>query len=164
VSTDELVEPRQASIAGRFARGYLRVCAVACWLFILFWPGMLVFDQVEQRWWVAALTILGFVLLMGLLGLVLWFEASSARADTERLLRDGRDAVAEILDVEVTDPGDGSADVARMQLRISGDDVPEFRAVYKETHDTKAYVVGARFNAVVDPSDNLFTLRPLKRR
>ena len=58
---------------------------------------------------------------------------------------------------------DGSADVAHMQLRISGDDVPEFRARYKETHD-KAHLVGARFNAVVDPSDNLFTLRPLKRR
>ncbi|KRC63356.1 hypothetical protein ASE12_00435 [Aeromicrobium sp. Root236] len=163
MSTDEVVTAKQASIAGRFARTYLRVCAVACWLFILFWPARLVFGQVEQSWWLATLTILGFVVLMGLLGLVLWFEAASAAADTERLLRDGRDAVAEILDVEVTDPGDGSADVARMQLRISGDDVPEFQAVCKETHD-KAYVVGARFNAVVDPSDNLFTLRPLKRR
>ena len=163
MSTDDVVTAKQASIAGRFARAYLRVCAVACWLFILFWPAMLVFDQVEQSWWVATLSILGFVVLMGLLGLVLWFEAGGAAADTERLLRDGRDAVAEIVDIEVIDPGDGSADVAHMQLRISGDDVPEFRAVCKETHD-KTYVVGARFNAVVDPSDNLFTLRPLKRR
>jgi len=164
MSTDEVVTARQASVAGRFARAYLRVCAVVCWLFILFWPAMLVLDQVEQPWWGAVLTILGFVVLMGLLGLVLWFEADGARDDTERLLRNGRDAVAEILDIEVADPGDGSADVARMQLRISGEDVPEFRAVCTETHDPKAYVVGARFHAVVDPSDNLFALRPLERR
>ncbi|KQV76172.1 hypothetical protein ASC61_14830 [Aeromicrobium sp. Root344] len=163
MSTDEVLTAKQASIAGPFARLFFRFNAIACWLFILFWPAMLVFDQVEQPWWGATLTIAGFVLVMGLLGSWIWYEADQARDDTRRLRRDGRDAIAEILDLEVTDPGDGSADVARMQLRISGEDVPGFRAVYRDDHD-KAYVVGAKFNAVVDPSDNLFTLRPLRRR
>lgn len=164
MSTDEVVTPRQASIAGRFARSYLRLCAVSCWLFILFFPAMLIFDQVEMPWWGAALSVIGLGLLMGLIGFVMWFEAAEASADTERLLHDGRDAVAEILDLEVTDPGDGSHDIARLQLRISGDQVPEFHAVYRDDHDKNAHVVGARFRAVVDPSDNLFTLKPLKRR
>jgi len=163
MSTDEVTAP-QASIAGPFARLFFRFNAIACWLFIAFWPAMLVFDQVEQPWWGAALTIAGFVLLMGLLGSWMWYEANRARDDTERLLRAGRDAIAEVIDLEVTDPGDGSHDVTRLQLRISGEDVPEFRAVYRDDHDEQAYVVGARFKAVVDPSDNLFTLRPLKRR
>ncbi len=163
MSTDEVVTAQQASIAGPFARLFFRFNAIACWLFILFWPAMLLFDQVEQPWWGAALTILGFVAVMGLLGSWMWHEANLARDDTERLLRDGRDAIAEIIDLEVTDPGDGSSDVARLQLRISGDEVPEFRAVYRDDHDKKAYVVGARLKAVVDPSDHLFTLVPLKR-
>lgn len=164
MSTDEVVAPRQASIAGRIARSYLWLCAVFCWAFILFFPAMLIFDQVNMPWWGAALSVIGVGILMGLLGFVMWYEADEARADTERLLRNGRDAIAEIIDLEVTDPGDGSSDVARLQLRISGEDVPEFRAVYRDDHDTKAYVVGARFKAVVDPSDNLFTLKPLNRR
>ncbi|KAA1399822.1 hypothetical protein [Aeromicrobium ginsengisoli] len=163
MSTDEVVTAKQASIAGPFARLFFRFNAIACWLFILFWPAMLIFDQVDQPWWGVALTIVGFVLVMGLLGAWMWFEANQARDDTERLLRGGHDATAEILGLEVTDPGDGSNDVARLQLRISGKDVPEFRAVNRDDHDKKAYVVGARFKAVVDPSDNLFTLRPLKR-
>jgi hypothetical protein len=164
MSVEDLAAPRQASIAGRFARSYVRLCAVSCWAYVVFWPAMLIFNKVEQSWWAAALTVIGVGLLMWLLGFVLWNHAGEARADTERLLRNGRDAIAEILDLEVTDPGDGSNDVARLQLRIAGDEVPEFRAVYRDDHDKEAYVVGARFKAVVDPSDNLFTLVTLKRR
>src|SRR5690349_16756987 len=90
MSTDEVTAP-QASIAGPFARLFFRFNAIACWLFIAFWPAMLVFDQVEQPWWGATLTIAGFVLLMGLLGSWMWYEANRARDDTERLLRAGRD-------------------------------------------------------------------------
>jgi hypothetical protein len=164
MSTGEVLNAKQASIAGRFARSYLRLSAVCCWLFILFFPAMLVFDQVDLPWWGAALSVIGLGLLMSLVGFVMWFEAGEARADTERLRRHGRDAIAEIVDLEVTDPGDGSNDVARLQLRISGDDVPEFRAVYRDDHDKNAYKIGARFKAVVDPSDNLFTLRILNTK
>lgn len=163
MSTNEVVAPRQASIAGPFARSYLRFCAVCCWLYILFFPAMLLFGQIDMPWWGATLSTIGVGLLMALLGFVMWHEADEASADTERLRRDGRDATAEIINLEVTDPGDGSNDVARLQLRISGEDVPEFDAVYREDHDQKAHVVGARFKAVVDPSDNLFTLKPLNR-
>jgi hypothetical protein len=161
MSTDEAITAKQASIGGRFLRFYARSTAILCWAFILFLPAYMILGDLDWRWWQIALAQIGITLLMLLLGLLMWSEASETKADTERLLRDGRDAVAEIVGLEVSDPGDGSRDVARLELRISGDDVPEFQAVYRTDHDKKMYRVGARFKAVVDPTDNLFTLRQL---
>jgi hypothetical protein len=163
VSTDEFVTAKQASISGGFARSWLRLSAVFCWLFILLVPAMAVFGEIEWSWWQLALAQILFTVVMLVVGFWAWFEADEAAADTKRLQRDGRDAIAEIIDLDVTDPGDGSHDVARLQLKISGEDVPEFHAVHRDAHDKKTYVIGARFKAVVDPSDNLFTLAVLKR-
>lgn len=159
MSTDEVVAPRQASIGGRFSRFYARLIAVLCWGFILFLPAYAVFGDLGWRWWQVALAQVGITLVALALGALMWSEASAQRADTERLQRTGRPAVAEILDLEVIDPGDGSHDVARMTLRIRGDDVPEFEAVYRVDHDKKLFRVGAHFKAIVDPADNLFTLK-----
>lgn len=135
--------------------------AVACWLFMGFFPVMLLTGQVDMPWWGAALATVGLALLMLVIGCVAWFSASEAKADTERLRRAGVPAVAEILSIEVIDPGDGSCDVSRMDLRIAGDGVPSFEAVCRMDHDKKTHRVGARFKAIVDPSDNLFTLQQL---
>lgn len=45
-------------------------------------------------------------------------------------------------------------------LRISGEDVPPFDATYRVRHRPE-HRVGARFEAVVDPTDNLFGLEPV---
>lgn len=161
MSTEETVTARQASIGGRFSRFVARCSAISCWMFILFLPGYVIFGDLGWSWWQVVLAQIGITLLALALGAWMWSEAAAEKADTERLRSVGRPAVAEILELEVTDPGDGSHDVARMTLRISGDDVPEFHAVYRVDHDKKLYRVGGRYKAVVDPSDNLFTLRPL---
>ncbi|WP_344771524.1 hypothetical protein [Aeromicrobium panaciterrae] len=161
MSTDEVMTPRQASIGGRFSRFYARFTAVLCWGFILFLPAYVIFGELGWRWWQVALAQVGITLVALALGALMWSEASAQRADTERLQRVGRPAVAEVLELEVIDPGDGSHDVARMTLRIRGDDVPEFEAVYRVDHNKELYRVGAHFAAIVDPADNLFTLQQI---
>lgn len=134
----------------------LRWCAVACWLSVL---GMVVMVfTTGVPWWAAVLVVV--VLLP--LGFAIWSDAGEHREDTERLLRAGRPAVAEVIDLELVDPGDGSADVAVLSLRISGDEVPSFEATYRGDADPD-FRPGARLYATVDPADNLFTLRPLRR-
>lgn len=110
----------------------------------------------DLPWWAAVL----FVIVLLPLGFAIWSDAAEHREDTERLLRAGRPAVAEVIDLELVDPGDGSADVAVLQLRISGEDVPPFEATYRGDKDP-ALRPGARLYATVDPADNLFTLRRL---
>lgn len=161
MSTGNAVRARQASVSGPLWRFVARACAILCWAFIAFLPAMLYFDQVSLPWWGATLGCLGLGLFMLASGLLLWSEATAARADTDRLQRQGRSAVAEVVGLEIIDPGDGSADVAQMELDIAGDGVPAFHAVYRVDHDENLYRVGACFKAVVDPSDNLFTLRRL---
>jgi hypothetical protein len=112
----------------------------------------------DLPWWAALLVVV--VLLP--LGFAIWFDAAEHREDTERLLRAGRPAVAEVIDLDLVDPGDGSADVAVLSLRISGDEVPPFETTYRGDADPD-FRPGARLHATVDPADNLFTLRPLRR-
>lgn len=161
MATDEVVIPRQASIGGRFSRFYARSTAIFCWSFILFLPAMAVFGEIDWSWWQLALGQIGLTLLMLLVGGWMWSEAKAEKSDTERLQRVGLEAVAEVIGVDITDPGDGSADIARVELQIASDGVPPFQAIYRTDQEIKRYVVGARFKAVVDPSDNLFTLKPL---
>ena len=147
---------RQASIGGVWARAMLRWCAVACWLTV---AGMAVMVfTAGVPWWAA---VLALVVLLPL-GFAIWHDAAEHREDTERLLRDGRPAVAEVIDLELVDPGDGSADVAVVRLRISGTEVPAFEATYRGDAEPSLRP-GARLHATVDPADNLFTLRPLRR-
>ena len=160
MGTEEAMAARQASIGGTFSQLFGRFCAISCWLGILYLPGLLLFGKIDWSWWLV-LGEIGLALLLLGLGFWAWSEASAEKADTGRLRRAGRPAVAEVLELEVIDPGDGSHDIARMTLQISGDDVPAFRAIYRVDHDTKLYRVGAHFKAVVDPTDNLFTLRAL---
>jgi hypothetical protein len=145
---------RQASFGGAGARVMLRWCAVTCWLAAVVTAVMAV--TTEFPWWACVLV----VVLMVPLGFALWSDATAHRADTERLLRAGRAAVAEVIDMELLDPGDGNADIAVLRLRISGDGVPPFETTYRGDHDPE-FRPGARLYATVDPADNLFTLRRL---
>ena len=163
MTTDEVVMPRQASIGDTFVRFYARLTAIFCWSFILFLPAMAVFGEIEWSWWQLALAQIGMTLLMGLLGMWMWTEASATKSDTERLQRAGHDAIAEVTAVEIIDPGDGSPDVARVTLQIAGSGVAPFQAVYRTDQDKSVFVVGAQLPAVVDPSDNLFTLKRVDR-
>ncbi|MDQ3788454.1 MAG: peptidase S8/S53 subtilisin kexin sedolisin, partial [Actinomycetota bacterium] len=90
---------RQASIGGVWTRVMLRYCAVACWLTVA--GGAVMVFTVDMPWWGAALIVLGLLLIMLPLGFVIWSDAAEHKSDTERLLRAGRPAVAEITGVEV---------------------------------------------------------------
>ena len=136
----------------------LRYCAVACWLTIA--GGTVMVFTVDMPWWAAVLIELGLLLIMLPLGFSIWSDAAEHKSDTERLLRAGRPAVAEITGVEVVTPDADSADVHVLTLRVTGDGVPEFEAKYRCDAD-KVNVVGTRLWATVDPADNLFTLRRL---
>ena len=149
---------RQASIGGVWARVMLRYCAVACWLTVA--GGTVMVFTVGMPWWAGVLTELGLLLIMLPLGFAIWSDAAEHKSDTERLLRAGRPAVAEITDVEVVSPDGESPDVHVLSLRISGDGVPPFEARYRCDLEP-GNVVGARLYATVDPADNLFTLRRL---
>jgi len=159
MTADEGVAARQASIGGPGARAGLRVCAVLCWLsvaalaVVVFTTGM--------PWWAGVLAGLTSLLVLLPLGFTLWDDAGRQREDTERLSRDGRHAVAEVLDVELVDPGDGGAHTAVVRLRLSGDGVPPFVATHRGDADP-VYRPGALLHATVDPSDNLFTLERLR--
>ncbi|MGW8850787.1 hypothetical protein ACWGNE_23800 [Streptomyces xiamenensis] len=150
---------RQASIGGAGSRFGHRAAAVQCWLSALVLTGLQITGQLGLGWWHAVITI-GVSLLLLLLGLTIWSSAAEQKLDTERLLRSGRPAVAEVLGVEVNEDSEGVPNIAVLELRISGTDVPEFVASYRTDH-APHFRTGARFHAVVDPSDNLFTLRPL---
>ncbi|MFT7837872.1 hypothetical protein Q5530_17185 [Saccharothrix sp. BKS2] len=156
----EGVTARQASFGGRGARLLLRWCAVSCWLVVPI-PAVVLFTT-DVPWW-AGVPIQALVLLLILpIGIALWFDADQHREDTGRLLRAGRPAVAEVVELELVDPGDGSADTAVLRLRISGDDVPPFEATYRGSADPE-FRPGALLHATVDPADNLFVLRNLHR-
>lgn len=159
MTAGEQAVARQATIGGRFLRGWLRGTAVFCWLFIGFFPAMVLTGEIDMSWWGSALVSAGLGLIMLLVGALVWSIAAEARHDTERLQRAGRVAVAEVLSVEVIDPGDGSSDIARMELTISGEGVPSFPAICRMDYDKHAHREGAKFVAIVDPSDNLFTLQ-----
>lgn len=150
---------RQASIGGVWTRVMLRYCAVGCWLTVA--GGAVMVFTVDMPWWSAVLMVLVLLLIVLPLGFVIWSDAAEHKADTERLLREGRPAIAEIIDVEVVRPDEDSADVHVLTLRISGDDVPPFEARYRCPLE-KRNVVGVRLHATVDPADNLFTLQPLR--
>ncbi|GAA2963875.1 hypothetical protein GCM10010483_03800 [Actinokineospora diospyrosa] len=131
---------------------------MACWLGVavttvaVFTTGM--------AWWTGALIEAAVVVFLLPLGFVLWSDAGEHKSDTERLLRDGKPATAEVVEVELVDPGDGSPDVAVLRLRISGADVPPFETTYRGDADPE-FRIGALLYATVDPADNLFTLRRL---
>lgn len=145
--------PRQATVGGALVHVGGRVIAVGCWLSAPVLPALAVFDGLHWAWSF-------FSPLMILSGLAIWSEAVKTKKDTARLRRSGRPAVAEIITAEQVDPGDGSADVSVLTVRITGPDVPPFEAPYSCDYDER-FRAGAHFKAVVDPSDNLFTLRPL---
>lgn len=50
--------------------------------------------------------------------------------------------------------------MAVLRLRISGERVPPFEGAYRSDNEA-VLQVGARLEAVVDPSENLFALRRL---
>lgn len=147
-------EARQASIGGFATQLAGRASGLVSWVGALVLPALSVFGTLPWAWSL-------FSPLLVLTGLLVWAEAVRTRQDTSRLRQSGRPAVAEVVAAERTDPGDGSPDVAVLTLRISGADVPSFGATYRCDHDAR-FKAGARFLAVVDPSDNLFTLRPLR--
>jgi hypothetical protein len=149
---------RQASTGGPWSRAFLRACAVLLWLAVAF---PLVFAA-ELPWWATVLATAVVAAAMVPLGLLLWSDADERKADTRRLRRACRPAVAEITDVEHVDSGDDTGTVVVLRLRISGDGVPPFAATYRGRPDDE-YRVGGLLCATVDPADNLFTLQPLRR-
>ncbi|MFD5895162.1 hypothetical protein [Streptomyces sp. NPDC060366] len=154
MTVDEGAESaRQANIGGAVPQVVGGVIAVVCWASAPVLPALAVFGDLHWAWSF-------FSLLMVLSGSVIWSDTAEAKADTARLRQSGRPAVAEIIAAERVDPGDGSADISVLTLRISGADVPAFEAAYRCDHEDR-FRVGASFEAVVDPSDNLFTLIPL---
>lgn len=146
---------RQASIGGVWTRVMLRYCAVGCWLTAA--GGTVMVFTVDMPLWGAVLLLL----IMLPLGFAIWNDAAEHKSDTERLLRAGRPAVAEIIGVEVVRPDEESAEVHVLTLRISGDGVPPFEARYRCPLEERN-VVGVRLHATADPADNLFTLQPLR--
>jgi hypothetical protein len=156
MAAGEGVTARQASFGGRGSRILLRLCAVACRLTVAT-PAILLFTTGMPLW--AGVLIEALVVLFILpLGFALWSDATEHRVDTARLLRAGRPAVAEVVELELVDPGDGGADVAVLRLRISDDDVPPFEATYRGNAQSDLRP-GALLHATVDPTDNLFVLR-----
>ncbi|GAA1288566.1 hypothetical protein GCM10009634_38690 [Saccharothrix xinjiangensis] len=137
----------------------LRLCAVMCWLTVAM-PVVMLFTT-EIPWWAVVLAEVPLLLIVLPLGFVLWFDAGEHKRDTERLLRDGRPAVAEVVEVELVDPGDGDSEVAVLRLRISGDDVPPFEATHRGSAEPE-FRLGALLYATVDPTDNLFALKRLR--
>ncbi|MEV0775106.1 hypothetical protein [Streptomyces sp. NPDC050428] len=144
---------RQANIGGAVLQVVGRVIALGCWVGAPVLPALAVFGDLHWAWSF-------FSLLMVLSGSVIWSDVAEAKADTARLRQSGRPAVAKIIAAKRVDPEDGSADISVLTLRISGTDVPSFEATYRCDHEER-FRVGASFKAVVDPSDNLFTLVPL---
>ncbi|WP_447008710.1 hypothetical protein ACRAKJ_27135 [Saccharothrix sp. DSM 118769] len=154
----EGVTARQASIGGPGTRAALRLCAVLCWLSVPM-PVMLLFTT-EIPLWAAVLAGVLLLVIMVPLGFAIWFDAAEHKDDTERLLRDGRPAVAEVVGVDLVESHDGDSEVAVLRLRVSGDGVPPFEATHRGRPDPE-FRPGALLYATVDPTDNLFTLERL---
>lgn len=144
---------RQAAIGSAVVHVGGRVLAVSCWACAPAPPALALLGDLHWAWSF-------FSPLMVLSGCAIWSEAVKTKKDTARLRQSGRPAVAEVITTKRVDPGDGSADISVLTLRISGAGVPTFDAPYQCDHDER-FRARRRFRAVVDPSDNLFTLRPL---
>lgn len=142
---------RQATLGGTVPQLGNRVAGVVCWVAALVLPAQTIFGDLHWAWSLFSLLLLPF-------GLLIWSQSGQAKKDTERLRQSGRPATAEILAAERDVPADGSADTSVLTLRISGVDVPSFDATYRCNYEER-FQVGARVPAVVDPADNLFTLR-----
>lgn len=145
---------RQASVTGRLGRALMHFWGVFCCLLALaVWAAAFLVDQDQGTVLVGAVVATAFGVPHAAF---LWREAARRKLDTERLDRAGVPATAEVVSVEVV-AGDESPDEARLDLRVSGPGVPPFDAAYR-CLDRPSLRVGARLDAVVDPSDNLFTL------
>ncbi|NUS72629.1 MAG: hypothetical protein HOQ05_04395 [Corynebacteriales bacterium] len=112
----------------------------------------------DTHWWVKV--VVGFLVtpLLVVLAFSLWGDAKEQQTDFARLRHAGRPAVAHI--VEMTVDTDGETEWAELTLEISGPDVPPFQGYFRCPPEP-VMKVGARLKAVVDPTDNLFTLRSL---
>ncbi|WP_433263580.1 hypothetical protein ACQPZF_32610 [Actinosynnema sp. CS-041913] len=153
---DEGASARQASVDGVGGRTVNRLVAILCWLSVPLVPVALFLDGEDWAWWEVPATI-GSLLILGPIGFVMWSGANRARADIARLRQSGRPAVAEVVGLELDEDPEGPT-MAVLSLRISGDDVPPFSATYR-CRPEPGFKVGARIKAVVDPFDNLFTLK-----
>ena len=149
--------PRQAEIHGAGGRWWLRVSAVLSWLCALIPLAVWHLEDLDWPWWALVGVVVAMVVVAALGG-ELWATANRAEADTARLRHAGRPAIAEVVGVEVVHQEEGP-DSSVLSLRISGDDVPPFDATYRGRRRPD-HRVGARFDAVVDPTDNLFALKP----
>ncbi|XVS66148.1 hypothetical protein ACQPYE_08855 [Actinosynnema sp. CA-299493] len=158
MTTDGGGSSRQAEVDGAGGRLWLRVSAVLCWLCglipLVVWHA----EDLDWSWWALLGAVVG-LLVVAALGGVMWGRANQARADTARLRQAGRPAIAEVVGVEVVHQEEGP-DTSVLSLRVGGDDVPPFDATYRVRHRPD-HRVGARFEAVVDPTDNLFALKPV---
>lgn len=85
----------------------------------------------------------------------LWSLAKTEQLDTELGDQPSPRSALGLIDFH-----DGCAETATLSLRISGESVPPFETTYRLTNEPHLKV-GARLQVVVDPPDNLFTLRPL---
>lgn len=160
VTSKDGVTAQQATIGGAGYRLGHRVAGTVCLLTAVGVAVSFLTGQVDWPWWVSVPVGIIAVVVLVVVGLAIWFSADVAVAETERLRRAGRPATAQILALRMEDPQDGNADYAVLTLRISGDGVPEFEADYRCDIQPEMQV-GARLKAVVDPADNLFTLRTL---
>lgn len=150
---------RQAAVGGRISQFLHRVTAIMTWISVLLVPFLLVLGELKWEWWLLLIEIL-VVLILVPLGFAIWDDAGQEKVDTKRLRESGRQAVAEVVAVELIDNHDDDVETAVLSLRISGDGVPLFEATYRCPKERR-FQVGARFIAIVDPSDNLFTLKQL---
>jgi hypothetical protein len=157
VITGEDGNARQAETDRAGGRLWLRVSAVVCWLCALIPLAVWYLDDLGWSWWVLVAVVVMMPVLAAI-GAEMWATANRAEADTARLRQAGRSAIAEVVAVEVVHQEEGP-DTSVLSLRISGDAVPPFDATYRGRHRPD-HRVGARFDAVVDPTDNLFALDP----
>jgi len=146
---------RQAAVTGRFGRFLLRALSVVNALIgPAAWTGLVFAD--EDVWDVVVvatvLTVVGVPFAVHL-----WRDADRHAVDTERLRVAGVPATAEIVTLAVITHDDDLADEVKLGLRVSGAGVRSFEAIYRCPHD-RSFRVGLRLDAVVDPSDNLFTV------
>ncbi|MEU6154751.1 hypothetical protein ABZ816_32645 [Actinosynnema sp. NPDC047251] len=97
-------------------------------------------------------------LLLTPMGIGIWRGTTRTRARLLRLDEVGLPATAEILAAR----SDGGEDEhVEMLLRISGPDVPPFRAEYR-CGMNPSYVRGRLLTAVVDPDDGSFLIREVE--
>ncbi|PSK82250.1 hypothetical protein CLV63_14320 [Murinocardiopsis flavida] len=154
---DDVAYGRQATHEGFVSRLTKRSMAVMCWLWALFMPFTFFVGEVYMAWWAHILLVVFLMLILLPAGYGLWSDVGDAE-DITQLRRSGRPAVAEVISMHRTPGrGYGELDSVSLLLRISGDEVPVFTASYRGDQ-TAAFRVGTLLDAVVDPSDNLYTL------